>query len=73
MSGPNLGAHVIGTQGEKLFAKDIKLKGINKNALSHDLMVNDLRIHLEKKRLGKSFISGFFLRAKASIGKSPYE
>ncbi|MEC7277972.1 MAG: hypothetical protein VXV96_16750 [Bdellovibrionota bacterium] len=52
-------------------AKDINIKGVNRNSLIHDLRANELRILLEKLKLGKGFISGFYLRSKMSSGISP--
>jgi hypothetical protein len=49
------------------------IKGINKNALNHDLKVNDLRIQFEQKNVGASWKSGHYLRHKASAKKKPEE
>lgn len=63
----------LGKKSEKLLAKDIKIQGINRNSLEHDLKANDLRIDLERKEIGNNFISGFNLRHQASANKSPYD
>lgn len=62
----------LGKKAEKILAKDIKIHGINRNSLEHDLKTNDLRIDLESKKIGSNFISGFCLRHQASANKSPY-
>ncbi len=63
----------LGKNAEDIMAQEIKIKGINRNSLVHDLKANDLRINLESKKLGNNFTSGYLLRHKASSNKSPYD
>ena len=49
------------------------MKHINKNALTHDLLVNDLRLQFEQKKLGLSWKSGHYFRHKMSANKKPEE
>lgn len=63
----------LGKKAERVMAQEIKLKAINRNSLGHDLMANELRIHLESEKIGKNYVSGFTLRHKASVEKNPYD
>lgn len=47
---------------------DFVMRNINRSALEHDLLVNDLRIHLEANGIGRSWKSSHYLRFKASQG-----
>ena len=49
------------------------MKSINRSTLTHDLLVNDLRIQFEQKGIGSSWKSGHYFRFKASLGKGPEE
>jgi hypothetical protein len=49
------------------------IKNINKNALTHDLLVNDLRLKFEQFSVGKSWKSGHYFRHKFSANKKPEE
>lgn len=57
----------------ELMKSNFVIKGINKNALNHDLKVNDLRVQFEQKNVGASWKSGHYLRHKASANKKPEE
>jgi hypothetical protein len=59
-------------KSEHILAQEIKLKGLNRNTLAHDLKVNDLRLHLNDLDIGQNFISGYKLRHKVSL-KNPYD
>ncbi len=63
----------LGKKAEKLLAKDIKIFGINRNTLDHDLKSNELRIDLEAKSIGSNFVSGFYLRHQSRINKPPLD
>ena len=45
---------------------DFVLRNINRSALEHDLLVNDLRIQFETSGIGRSWRSSHYLRFKAS-------
>jgi hypothetical protein len=49
------------------------IKNINKNAVTHDLLVNDLRLKFEQYKAGKSWKSGHYFRHKFSANKKPEE
>ena len=43
----------LGKKSEQILAQEIKLKGLNRNTLAHDLKVNDLRLHLYDLAIGR--------------------
>src|SRR5690606_25056367 len=45
------------------------MKNISKNALTHDLLVNDVRLHFEQLGIGSVWRSGHYLRHKFSANK----
>lgn len=47
------------------------MKGINRNALTHDLRVNDLRIEFHQKNVGSTWKSGHYFRHLANLKKKP--
>ena len=47
---------------------DFVMRNINRSALEHDLLVNDLRIQFETSGIGRSWRSSHYLRFKASQG-----
>jgi hypothetical protein len=47
---------------------DFVMRNINRSALEHDLLVNDLRIQFETNGIGRSWRSSHYLRFKASQG-----
>lgn len=52
---------------------DFVMKNINKSTLTHDLLVNDLRIKFELQNMGTAWRSSHYLRFKASAGRKPLE
>lgn len=49
------------------------MKNINKSTLTHDLLVNDLRINFELQNMGTTWRSSHYLRFKASAGRRPMD
>jgi hypothetical protein len=47
------------------------IRNINRNTLAHDLLVNDVRLKLEQKGIGKSWTSSHYFRYKMSEEKKP--
>jgi hypothetical protein len=47
------------------------VRNINRNTLTHDLLVNDVRYKLEQKNVGKSWTSGHYFRFRMSEDKKP--
>jgi hypothetical protein len=51
-----------------LMGSDFVMRNINRSALEHDLLVNELRIQFESSGIGTSWKSSHYLRFKASQG-----
>lgn len=62
--------YLTATQVEKMQSTFV-MKNISRNALIHDLKVNDLRILFHEKNVGRSWKSGHYFRHLASLKKKP--
>ncbi|MCB0368630.1 MAG: replication-relaxation family protein [Bdellovibrionales bacterium] len=51
---------ILSSKATKLIGSDLLIKGVNRNTLEHDILINDCRISL--KDMGKHWISGHVLR-----------
>ena len=49
------------------------IKKINRNTLAHDLLVNDVRLKLEQRSIGKGWTSSHYFRFKMSESRKPEE
>lgn len=49
------------------------IKKINRNTLAHDLLVNDVRMKLEQRSIGKGWTSSHYFRFKMIESRKPEE
>jgi len=74
VTGPNQGGYVwyLSQKSLKLLGSDFAIKGVNRNSLEHDLLVNEMRFSLEQTGFTETWISSHRMRQTDPQGVSPY-